>query len=218
MGHLRPLRPNDAPTPPDELDDPPDEPNDSNLQQWSWADVESVLDQMDPAMADILIFRMRDGMTQRAIARMMGLTQAAISWRQRRAVKAAQWLLARRAACGNITRDEMYRDLRALLDERDIEMAWHMYTTTCQTRTAEACGITQAVVNSVYARIMRVLAQAARRDPSLAKYFTAMQMLRNHWCVATTWRLWQADMPERLRADEPLPRATLHRWPRKSKH
>jgi DNA-directed RNA polymerase specialized sigma24 family protein len=124
--------------------------------------IERYLPRIPPREADLISMYYRDRMKQEQIARLFGITQAAVSYRLHRGIRRIQFLR---------TIPELYKDLfdselGPSFSGQDLEILWRMYETTCQSEIAKLMGLTQGRVRHRFfrslARIKDLIAEEAR--------------------------------------------------------
>src|SRR5208337_2153769 len=88
--------------------------------------IEKYLPRIPPREADLIRLYCIDKMKQEQIARLFGITQAAVSYRLARGRKRLQFL----ATIPELDRDELELDLGPKFRDQDREILWRMYVTT----------------------------------------------------------------------------------------
>ncbi|HEY8095168.1 MAG TPA: sigma-70 family RNA polymerase sigma factor [Methylobacter sp.] len=108
---------------------------------------------------DLIVLYYRDEMKQEQIARLFGITQAAVSYRLHRGIKRIQFL----RTIPELDEDDFKRDLGSWFSPQDMEILWRMYETTCQSAIAKEMSLTQGRVRHRFfralSRIKELIAQ-----------------------------------------------------------
>ena len=146
-------------------------------EEHDWNDISPFLEQMAPELSDCLVFLDRDGLTQKALGMLWGITQAAVSFRYIKAKTALKWLLVRKELCGTITKQDVQHDCKGVLTPLEIQVFWSLHCTTCQASTAAALGLRAPKVREIYLSICEKLSS----NPS--RYLEAMTILKGHWSI-----------------------------------
>jgi hypothetical protein len=159
---------------------PEEEPEPDSATDWRarLPELQHLL-QMLPAVEQDLLHLSHQGMRQVDLAQLFGLTQAAISYRVRRARERLLFL----RDFPQPSLEEMQRDLAGVLDPQYIIVLWDMSGTTSQTHTAARLGWTQGRVRFALLRIAERL--AATTAPELATYRSMIAQLseRRNLCT-----------------------------------
>lgn len=98
--------------------------------------------------ADLIRLYYQDRMKQEQIARLFGITQAAVSYRLHRGIKRIQFL----RTIPDLEKDEFELELGPKFNDQDREILWRMYQTTCQSEIAKQMGLTQGRVRHRFFR------------------------------------------------------------------
>jgi DNA-directed RNA polymerase specialized sigma24 family protein len=114
--------------------------------------IEKYLDRIPEREADLIERYFKHGMKQEQIARLFGITQAAVSYRLHRGIKRIQFL----RTIPELNESDFETDLYPYFSDQDREILWRMYLTTCQSEVAKQMGLTQGRVRH---RFFRSLAQ-----------------------------------------------------------
>lgn len=103
------------------------------------------------------------GVTERAIGALIGMTQAAVSWRIRAGTRRLQRLYSLPPILGSEgVRAELSR---ASVRGRDLDLATTYYLTSCATEAGRICGVTQSVARRLStAAVRRVRAGVALEE------------------------------------------------------
>jgi DNA-directed RNA polymerase specialized sigma24 family protein len=100
--------------------------------------------------ADLITLYYKDKMKQEQIARLFGITQAAVSYRLHRGIKRIQFL----RTIPELNTDEFELELGPKFNDQDREILWRMYKTTCQSEIAKQMGLTQGRVRHRFFRAL----------------------------------------------------------------
>lgn len=112
--------------------------------------LESYLNRIPPREADLITLYHRDKLKQEQIARIFGITQAAVSYRLHRGIKRIQFL----RTIPELEKDEFELELGPKFSEQDREILWLMYETTCQSEIAKRLRLTQGRVRHRFFRAL----------------------------------------------------------------
>ena len=111
---------------------------------------------------DLITLYHRDNMKQEQIAKIFGITQAAVSYRLHRGIKRIQFL----RTIPELDLDAFQLELGSKFSDQDREILWLMYQTTCQSEVAKQMGLTQGRVRHRFFRalikIKELIAEEAR--------------------------------------------------------
>ena len=125
--------------------------------------IEYYLNRIPAREADLIRLYHRDQMKQEQIARLFGITQAAVSYRLARGRRRIQYL----RCMPELNRDDFEMELGPKFNEQDREILWRMYETTCQSEIAKQMGLTQGRVRHRFFRSLsriRELIQEEERE------------------------------------------------------
>ncbi len=100
---------------------------------------------------DLLTLYYMNKMKQEQIAKLFGITQAAVSYRLHRGIKRIQFL----RTIPELERGEFNSDLDGHFCEQDMEILWRMYETTCQSEIAKQMKLTQGRVRHRFFRALQ---------------------------------------------------------------
>jgi DNA-directed RNA polymerase specialized sigma24 family protein len=132
------------------------------------------LDRIPPREADLIRLYHKDKMKQEQIAKLFGITQAAVSYRLHRGIKRIQFL----RTIPELDRDQFELELGSKFCDQDREILWRMYETTCQSEIAKQMNLTQGRVRHRFFRALQkikdLIAEEAREKQ------VQVQMLRKH--------------------------------------
>lgn len=130
-----------APTPEEELiaDDRP---------ALEFEAIERYLPRIPAREKDLISLYYRDRMKQEQIARLFGITQAAVSYRLHRGIRRIQFL----RTIPELEQDTFTLELGPKFSDQDLEILWRMYETTCQSAIAKEMNLTQGRVRHRFFR------------------------------------------------------------------
>jgi DNA-directed RNA polymerase specialized sigma24 family protein len=114
--------------------------------------IEPYLPRIPDREADLITLYHRDKMKQEQIAKLFGITQAAVSYRLHRGIKRIQFL----RTIPELDHDQFELELGPKFTDQDREILWRMYETTCQSEIAKQMKLTQGRVRH---RFFRALAR-----------------------------------------------------------
>jgi len=103
--------------------------------------------------ADLIELYHKDKMKQEQIAKLFGITQAAVSYRLHRGIRRIQFL----RTIPELDFDTFQRELGDSFCEQDMEILWRMYQTTCQSEIAKQMNLTQGRVRHRFFRALHKL-------------------------------------------------------------
>lgn len=103
--------------------------------------------------ADLIELYHKDKMKQEQIAKLFGITQAAVSYRLHRGIRRIQFL----RTIPELERDSFQDELGASFCDQDMDILWRMYVTTCQSEIAKQMGLTQGRVRHRFFRALQKL-------------------------------------------------------------
>lgn len=112
---------------------------------------------------DLLIFRRK---TQSEVAAILGVTQAAISYRLQRAISKLQFL----ASVPILTEPQIRAALSPHIAPMDVEILVGMWRTTCQSEVAAQIGLSQGRVRHRFFSTLSRLQKLAQEDESIAPF------------------------------------------------
>lgn len=118
--------------------------------------IERYLDRIPAREADFIRLYHKDKLKQEQIAKLFGITQAAVSYRLHRGIKRIQFL----RTIPELTSDEFEHDVAPMFEWQDKEILWRMYGTTCQSEIAKQLGLTQARVRHRFFRSLEKIKNA----------------------------------------------------------
>lgn len=124
--------------------------------------VEPYLDRIPVREADLICMYHRDHMKQEQIAKVFGITQAAVSYRLHRGIRRLQFL----QTIPELDREDFEMELGPKFSDQDREILWLMYETTCQSEIAKRLSLTQGRVRHRFfralAKIKELIAEEAK--------------------------------------------------------
>jgi DNA-directed RNA polymerase specialized sigma24 family protein len=124
--------------------------------------IEHHLNRIPERETDLIVLYYRDKMKQEQIARIFGITQAAVSYRLHRGIKRIQFL----RTIPELEFDEFELELGPKFSDQDREILWLMYETTCQSEIAKRLKLTQGRVRHRFFRALNkirdLIAEEAR--------------------------------------------------------
>jgi DNA-directed RNA polymerase specialized sigma24 family protein len=100
--------------------------------------------------ADLITLYHKDKMKQEQIAKLFGITQAAVSYRLHRGIRRIQFL----RTIPDLERDQFELELGPKFSDQDREILWRMYETTCQSEIAKQMRLTQGRVRHRFFRAL----------------------------------------------------------------
>jgi DNA-directed RNA polymerase specialized sigma24 family protein len=124
-----------------------------NLFNGKKLDFDAILPYLEriPAReADLIKLYHKDRLKQEQIARLFGITQAAVSYRLHRGIKRIRFL----RTIPELNREDFDIELGPKFNEQDREILWRMYETTCQSEIAKQMGLTQGRVRHRFFRAL----------------------------------------------------------------
>ncbi len=122
--------------------------DESNSAPLEFSLIEKYLDKIPEREADLIERYFKHGMKQEQIARLFGITQAAVSYRLHRGIKRIQFL----RTIPELNEIDFETDLSPHFSDQDREILWRMYRTTCQSEVAKQMGLTQGRVRHRFFR------------------------------------------------------------------
>lgn len=120
--------------------------------------------------SDLISLYYRDRMKQEQIARLFGITQAAVSYRLHRGIKRIQFL----RTIPELDKEDFDLELGPKFTDQDLEILWRMYETTCQSAIAKEMNLTQGRVRHRFfrslARIKDLIVEEVREKEAELKH------------------------------------------------
>jgi DNA-directed RNA polymerase specialized sigma24 family protein len=126
----------------------------------NFAAIDPHLDRIPEREADLIRLYYRDQMKQEQIARLFGITQAAVSYRLARGRRRIQFL----QTIPELDKNIFHRELGLEFIEQDLEILWRMYETTCQSEVAKLMGLTQGRVRHRFFRSKDRIKELIEKD------------------------------------------------------
>jgi len=124
--------------------------------------VKPLMDKLPDLEADFVFLYFDVNKKQSDIAEIFGCTQAAVSYRLKKAVKRIQFLLSLPA----ISEKQMQQDLSKIMSDLDVDILVGMYQTTCQSWVAEQLGLSQGLVRHRFFKNLNLLKKKpSHKDP-----------------------------------------------------
>ncbi len=144
-----------------------------DFKKTNFDSIEVHLDRIPHREADLIRLYYKDEMKQEQIAKLFGITQAAVSYRLARGRRRIQFL----TTIPVLDKESFEDDLYEVFPKQDMEIMWLMYETTCQSEVAKQLGLTQGRVRH---RFFRSLSQISNliAEEAKEKYFK-VQLLKN---------------------------------------
>ncbi len=125
-----------------------------------YANIEQYLHRIPARERDLIRLYFKDRLKQEQIAKLFGITQAAVSYRLHRGIKRIQFL----RTIPELDRTEFYSDIAPKFSEQDTEILWRMYETTCQSEIAKIMGLTQGRVRHRFFRSLHKIRELIREE------------------------------------------------------
>lgn len=141
----------------------------------NFAAIDPHLDRIPEREADLIRLYYRDQMKQEQIARLFGITQAAVSYRLARGRRRIQFL----QTIPELDQDLFDTELGPEFIDQDLEILWLMYETTCQSEVAKLMGLTQGRVRHRFFRSKDHIKELIERD-SREKYTKILEMRKKN--------------------------------------
>jgi DNA-directed RNA polymerase specialized sigma24 family protein len=153
------------------LDDGPD----LKLSRPTFSVIEPYLIRIPPREADLIRLYYRDQMKQEQIARMFGITQAAVSYRLARGRRRIQFLFT----IPELDFDLFEMELGPKFTDQDREILWRMYETTCQSKVAKQMNLTQGKVRHRFFSSLSRIKDIIREE--LRERKIHLDMVKKRW-------------------------------------
>ncbi len=138
--------------------------------------------------ADLIELYHKDKMKQEQIAKLFGITQAAVSYRLHRGIRRIQFL----RTIPELEFDTFHKELHESFCEQDMEILWRMYQTTCQSEIAKQMGLTQGRVRHRFFRALHRLKELIAEEAHEKQIY--LQALRKQNKPASEIESAQADL------------------------
>lgn len=130
------------------IDDTDDDEENLASKALDLETIERYLNRIPAREADFIRLYHKDKLKQEQIAKLFGITQAAVSYRLHRGIKRIQFL----RTIPELSSDLFEQEVAPLFEWQDKEILWRMYGTTCQSEIAKQLGLTQARVRHRFFR------------------------------------------------------------------
>ncbi len=124
-----------------------------NEKALEFSSISSYLKRIPVREADLIQLYHHDKMKQEQIARLFGITQAAVSYRLHRGIRRIQFL----RTIPELEEETFLEELSPNFNAQDMEILWRMYLTTCQSEIAKQMGLTQGRVRHRFFRALHKL-------------------------------------------------------------
>jgi hypothetical protein len=137
------------------------------MKSASWAELEGVditplMSKLPDLEADFVHLYFNINKKQSDIAKIFRCTQAAVSYRLKKAVRRIQFLIE----LENISEEKMREDLGKIMSSLDVDILLGMYKTTCQSWVAEQLGLSQGLVRHRFFKSLHTLKKKSEyKDP-----------------------------------------------------
>jgi hypothetical protein len=119
-------------------------------------------------------FIMRKKQTELGI--IFNRTQAAISYRIKKAIRRLQFLLS----LPPVDEEMIRKDLSIIFSQHDIEIMCGMFKHTCQTQVAKDLGSNQCFIRHRFHKNIKILERKAEEEATYAKYYTLFVKIRDN--------------------------------------
>jgi len=106
-------------------------------------------------------------------------TQAAISYRIKKAVTRLQFLID----IPDVDEEDIRRDLASIFSERDLNIMVGMFHHTCQTQVAEDLGTDQCSIRHKFRKNIGTLQDRSEYDEIFVKYHELFSKIRDNTCI-----------------------------------
>ncbi len=132
---------------------PSEAPEHPDYTECEYSCIKSYMDKIPPREADLLTLYYKYGMKQDQIAKLFGVTQAAVSYRLNKGKRRIQFL----RTIPHISLSEFKSDLKTSFTDQESTLLWNIYSITCQSKVAKMMGLTQGRVRHKFFRAMATL-------------------------------------------------------------
>lgn len=136
----------------------------------------SLIDRLPDLEADAVYLHYGKGKKQSDIAHIFGITQAAVSYRLKRARRRLEFFLS----IPSLTSAELRSRLEGHFTPHDIEILVGISETTCQSKVAEALNLTQGRVRHRFFRAVRHLDALRKVHPTLEDPYQLFSKIADH--------------------------------------
>lgn len=110
--------------------------------------------------ADLITLYYRDKLKQEQIAKLFGITQAAVSYRLSKGIKRIQWL----RTIPTLDKEDFESELGPEFSQQDLEILWRMNEVTCQSKIAKEMGLTQGRVRHRFFRALQKIKDLIKEE------------------------------------------------------
>lgn len=125
----------------------------SDGRMLEFSSISGYLKRIPEREADLIELYHKDKMKQEQIAKLFGITQAAVSYRLHRGIRRIQFLRTIPELDDGLFQVELSQSF----ESQDLEILWRMYVTTCQSEIAKQMGLTQGRVRHRFFRALQKL-------------------------------------------------------------
>lgn len=141
-----------------------------------YLELEPFLDQIPDRESDAIIMYFFLKKHQKEIARVLRVTQGAISSRIKCGLRRLKFLVKYK----DLTAEDLRRDLKGIFDNQSIGILAKMLETSCYSLVAEQLELTQVVVRYRFLRILEQLEEESKKNEKLKKYYEVFDFLKNN--------------------------------------
>ena len=127
--------------------------------------IEPYLPRIPSREKDLISLYYRDHMKQEQIARLFGITQAAVSYRLHRGI----WRIKFLRTIPELEQDTFKLELGPKFTNQDLEILWRMYETTCQSAIAKDMNLTQGRVRHRFFRSLHKIKEMIAEEVRIRK-------------------------------------------------
>jgi hypothetical protein len=152
------------------------ESSDEPPKKFAIDNLDALLDKLPLLEADFVFLYFKANKKQSDIAKIFSCTQAAVSYRLKKAVKRVQFILS----IPDIEEDQMRADLRKVMSDLDVEILIGMYKTTCQSWVAEKLGLSQGLVRHRFFKNLHVL---KKKREFIEPYYTIFDRISENFNI-----------------------------------
>jgi DNA-directed RNA polymerase specialized sigma24 family protein len=128
--------------------------------------------------ADLIRLYYKDKMKQEQIAKLFGITQAAVSYRLHRGIKRIQFL----RTIPELSKSDFDYELGPKFSDQDREILWRMYETTCQSEIAKIMNLTQGRVRHRFFRALGKIKELIAIE--IQEKYTKLKVLLEHGVIS----------------------------------
>lgn len=148
-----------------------EEESDDQIKQLHFDAIEPYLKRIPEREADLIQLYHQDKMKQEQIAKLFGITQAAVSYRLHRGIKRIRFL----RTIPELEKDEFEEDFKDKFNEQDRQILWLMYETTCQSEIAKQLNLTQGRVRHRFFRSLDKIKGFIEEESKECRYILQMK-------------------------------------------